>query len=263
MTPMKIGDLNRTIDFEAAGEEMYNLIADLYPICRSITGAGFRATLDRLSQHIGLTRHEVPTGTPVFDWTVPKEWNITDAWVKNAQGERIIDFRRSNLHVLHFSVPVRRTVSLEELKQHLYTLPEHPQWIPYRSSYYEERWGFCIEHDKLARLTESHYEVCIDSTLADGALTYGECAIAGASEEEFLFSCHTCHPSLCNDNLSGVALATYLAKVLAPLDLRYSYRFLFIPGTIGSITWLSRNESRTPRIRHGLVVAPSATAETS
>jgi aminopeptidase-like protein len=252
---MKIRDLRRSFDFDAAGREMYDLVSDLYPICRSITGAGFRETLERLSRHIDLVRHEVATGTSVFDWTVPKEWNITDAWVKNAQGERVIDFRRSNLHVLHYSVPVRRTVSLKELKQHLYTIPEHPQWIPYRSSYYEERWGFCIEHERLAQLTESEYEVCIDSTLKDGSLTYGECAIAGASDEEFLFSCHACHPSLCNDNLSGVALTTYLAKLLAPLDLRYSYRFLFIPGTIGAITWLSRNESRTPSIRHGLVVA--------
>jgi aminopeptidase-like protein len=255
MMPSQIVNLHRTLDFVAAGDEMYRLITELYPICRSITGNGFRQTLDRLSREIDLARHEVPTGTAVFDWTIPREWNITDAWVKNAQGERVIDFRRSNLHVLQYSVPIRRTVSLAELKEHLYTIPEHPQWIPYRSSYYEERWGFCIAHETLARLTEEQYEVCIDSTLQDGSLTYAECAIAGASDEEFLLSCHACHPSLCNDNLSGVALATHLAKLLAPLELRYSYRFLFLPGTIGAITWLSRNESRTPRIRHGLVIA--------
>jgi aminopeptidase-like protein len=252
---MKIGALRQAIDIEAAGEEIYGLIAELYPICRSITGNGVRQTLARLARHIDLTCHEVPTGTRAFDWTVPREWNITDAWVKTASGERVVDFRRSNLHVLHYSVPVRRRVGLDELKQHLHSLPEHPQWIPFRSSYYEERWGFCIEHERLTRLGDEEYEVCIESRLEDGSLTYGECAIAGASEEEFLFSCHVCHPSLCNDNLSGVALATYLAKLLAPLELRYSYRFLFVPGTIGSITWLSRNEERVSRIRHGLVVA--------
>jgi aminopeptidase-like protein len=234
---------------------MYELIAELYPICRSLTGAGFRATLERLSRRIEIEHHEVPTGTPVFDWTVPEEWNIRDAWVKNAAGERVIDFRRSNLHVLHYSVPVRARVGVEELKRHLHTLPDHPEWIPYRTSYYERNWGFCVEHQKLAELVESDYEVCIDATLADGSLTYGESTIAGETAEEFLLSCHACHPSLCNDNLSGVALTTELAKLLAPLELRYSYRFLFIPGTIGSIAWLARNEERVPLIRHGLVVA--------
>ena len=252
---MKITDVRRSVDFDAAGEEMYGLIAELYPICRSITGDGFRTTLQRLAREIDLESHEVPSGTPVFDWTVPKEWNISDAWVKDSKGERIIDFRRSNLHVLHYSTPVRRTVGLDELKRHLHSLPEQPQRIPYRTSYYEDAWGFCIEHERLAQLTEARYEVCIESRLENGSLTYGECALDGASEEEFLFSCHACHPSLCNDNLSGVALTTYLAKLLAPLQLRYSYRFLFIPGTIGAITWLSRNQQRASRIRHGLVVA--------
>jgi len=252
---MNVAELRRTIDLTAAGEEMYGLIAELYPICRSITGDGVRQTLARLARDIELVCHEVPTGTRVFDWTVPREWNIRDAWVKNAQGERVIDFRRSNLHVLQYSTPVRRTVGVDELRQHLHSIPEHPQWIPYRSSYYEDAWGFCIEHERRAQLTDQAYEVCIDSRLEDGSLTYGECAIAGGSDDEFLFSTHTCHPSLCNDNLSGVALAAQLAKQLAPLELRYSYRFLFIPGTIGSITWLSRNAPRLSRIRHGLVVA--------
>src|SRR5689334_20985538 len=153
-----VADL-RGFDRDAAGREMHGLVAELYPICRSITGNGLRQTLDRVGREIALTRHEVPTGTAVFDWTIPREWNITDAWVKNAQGERVIDFRRSNLHVLQYSVPIRGTVSLAELKEHLYTLPEHPQWIPYRSSYYEERWGFCVAHETLARLTDEHYEV--------------------------------------------------------------------------------------------------------
>jgi aminopeptidase-like protein len=252
---MTIAELARGIDVEAAGAEMYALVTELYPICRSITGDGFRQTLDRLAQRIALARHEVPSGTRVLDWSVPKEWNITDAWVKNARGERVIDFRRSNLHVMQYSVPTRRRVALDELRRHLHSLPEHPRWIPYRSSYYEERWGFCVEHERLGELSEPEYEVCIDSRLENGSLTYGEYAIAGQTDDEFLVSCHACHPSLCNDNLSGVALAASLAGLLAPLALRYSYRFLFLPGTIGAITWLSRNRERTARIRHGLVVA--------
>lgn len=252
---MNIGELRRTTDFDAAGAAMYGLVAELYPLCRSITGDGLRATLRRLAQDIDLACHEVPTGTRVLDWTVPREWNVADAWVKDSRGERVVDFRRSNLHVLQYSMPVRRAVDLDELKGHLHSLPEHPQWIPYRTSYYEDAWGFCIEHDRLARLGEGQYEVCIDARLEDGNLTYGECVIGGAADEEFLFSCHACHPSLCNDNLSGVVLTAQLAALLAPLELRYSYRFLFVPGTIGSITWLSRNRAHTPRIRHGLVVA--------
>jgi aminopeptidase-like protein len=252
---MRIEDVLSGIDFDAAGGAMYELVAELYPICRSLTGAGFRETLQRLSRRIGIERHEVPTGTRVFDWTVPQEWNIEDAWVKNAAGERVIDFRRSNLHVLHYSVPLRARVGVEELRRHLHTIPEHPDWIPYRTSYYERNWGFCVEHRRLAELVEDEYEVCIDAKLSDGSLTYGELAIRGSSQEEFLFSCHACHPSLCNDNLSGIVLTTELAKRLAPLELRHSYRFLFIPGTIGAIAWLARNEERAQRIRHGLVVA--------
>jgi aminopeptidase-like protein len=252
---MTVGELRRSLDWARAGDEMYALVAELYPICRSITGDGLRATLRRLGRDLDLACHEVPSGTAAFDWTVPREWNIRDAWVKDARGERVIDFQRSNLHVLHYSTPVRCTVGLDELKRHLHSLPERPQWIPYRTSYYEEAWGFCLEHERVARLGEGAYEVCIDARLEDGSLTYGECAIAGASDEEFLLSCHICHPSLCNDNLSGIALTAHLARLLAGLRLRYSYRCLFIPGTIGAITWLSRNQQRAARIRHGLVVA--------
>ncbi len=234
---------------------MHRLIAELYPICRSITGEGFRETLRRIQKHISLTAHEVPTGTQVFDWTVPREWNIRDAYVKNSQGERIIDFRESNLHVVNYSVPVQKTVSLEELKQHLFTLPEHPDWIPYRTSYYKETWGFCLPHRRFLELKEDDYEVCIDSSLEPGHLTYGELYLRGEMQDEILISCHSCHPSLCNDNLSGMAMATFLAKHLLPREHRYSYRFLFIPGTIGSITWLGRNEKQATRIRHGLVLA--------
>ncbi len=241
-------------DFRQLGLHMHELITELYPICRSITGNGVRQTLDIIGATIPLTRHEVPTGTRVFDWAVPKEWNINDAWIENSRGERIVDFRNNNLHVLNYSVPVNKTVGLSELKEHLYTLPEHPDWIPYRTSYYQENWGFCLSHRQMEALPEDRYKVVIDSSLDDGFLSYGEYLIPGETEEEILLSCHICHPSLCNDNLSGIALMTKLAQLITGKRLRYSYRFLFIPGTIGSITWLARNEAQTEKIKHGLVV---------
>lgn len=237
------------------GLEMYRLICDLYPICRSITGNGVRKTLQILQQHIPLEVHEVPSGTPVFDWTVPKEWNVQDAYVKNARGEKVIDFQVSNLHLLNYSTPIHQIMPLSELKEHLFTLPDHPDWIPYRTSYYQENWGFCLSHRAFQSLEEGEYEVYIDSSLKDGCLTYGEYYLPGEIEDEVLFSCHICHPSLCNDNLSGIALATFLANHLHLLPRRYSYRFLFIPGTIGSITWLCLNETKTDRIKHGLVIS--------
>jgi aminopeptidase-like protein len=239
----------------APGEAMHDLTAKLYPICRSITGDGLRKTLRILQEHIPLSIEEVPTGTKVLDWTIPKEWNIRDAYIKNADGERVVDFRGSNLHVVNYSVPVQRTMTLDQLRPHLHTLPNQPDWIPYRTSYYNETWGFCLRHNTLEALSEGTYEVCIDSTLAPGALSYGEYVIPGETDEEVLFSCHMCHPSLCNDNLSGVALCTSLAQAVRERSTRYTYRFLFIPGTIGSITWLARNEDHTDRIKHGLVVA--------
>ena len=181
----------------------------------------------------------MPTGTQVFDWTIPREWNIRDAYIKNAAGERVVDFGSSNLHVLNYSVPVRATLPLDELKKHLFTLPEQPDLIPYRTSYYAENWGFCMAHDRLAALPDGLYEVVIDASLEDGSLTYGEYLHRGETEDEFLLSAHICHPSLANDNCSGLALLTHLAKRLAPLRTRYSYRFLFAPGTIGAIAWLA------------------------
>jgi aminopeptidase-like protein len=237
------------------GEEMHRLIADLYPICRSITGDGIRETLRRLQAVVPTTAHEVPTGTRVLDWTVPNEWNIRDAYVKNAKGERVVDFRRSNLHVLNYSVPVDRTVSRQELLAHCFSLPERPDWIPYRTSYYREAWGFCVTQRQLESLTENTYQVCIDSTLAPGHLTYHELVLPGETSDEVLVSTHACHPSLANDNLSGVAVAAFLARRLQGTRRRYGYRFVFIPGTIGSIAWLARNEAVVPRIRHGLVLA--------
>ena len=237
------------------GQHIYSFVSDLYPICRSITGNGLRETLRRIGEKIPLQIHEVPTGTQVFDWTVPREWNIRDAYVKNSRGERVLDFRRSNLHVVNYSIPVRTRLSLRELKEHLHSLPDHPDWIPYRTSYYRETWGFCISQRELDALPEDDYEAVIDSSLEDGHLSYGELLLPGETPEEILVSTHCCHPSLCNDNLSGVAVASFLAQALASQPRRYSYRYLFIPGTIGAITWLSRNEHVAQRIKHGLVLA--------
>jgi aminopeptidase-like protein len=237
-----------------AGHEMYQLISELYPICRSITGDGIRQTLKALSKHIPLEIHEVASGTRVFDWTVPKEWNIKRAYIRDSRGQDIVDFKRLNLHVLNYSIPIHKTVSLGELREHLYTLPEYPDWVPYRTSYYKANWGFCLTHNQLQGLSEGEYEVLIDASLENGYLTYGEYYLKGESDEEVLISAHICHPSLANDNLSGIALAVFLAKGLKELPLRYSYRFLFIPGTIGSITWLSLNEAQVSRIKHGLVL---------
>src|SRR5581483_3891142 len=173
-------------------------------------------------------------------------------YVKNSAGERVIDFRKHNLHVVNYSVPVHRRMTLQELRPHLHSLPDRPDWIPYRTSYYKDNWGFCLAHRELEQLPEGEYEVCIDSTLEPGHLNYGELLITGQTAEEVLISCHACHPSLCNDNLSGVSVAMFLAKHLSGVPLRYSYRFLFIPGTIGSITWLARKEDHVNAIQHGL-----------
>jgi aminopeptidase-like protein len=241
--------------FVALGREMHALVAELYPICRSITGEGLRQTLRNLQKYVPLEIREVPAGTAVLDWTIPKEWNIRDAYVANSRGERVIDFQKSNLHVVNYSVPVRKTMPLSELRSNLHSLPDHPDWIPYRTSYYKEDWGFCLPHRTLEALEEGTYEVCIDSTLTNGSLSYGELLLPGQTSDEILLSCHACHPSLANDNLSGLALVAFLARLISKTAHRYTYRFLFVPGTIGSIAWLSRNEDAISRIRHGLVVA--------
>lgn len=239
---------------ENVGESIFRFASELYPICRSITGDGIRETLKKIQQRIPLEITEVSTGTRVFDWIVPKEWNIRDAYIANANGDRIVDFRCSNLHVVNYSTPVNANVPLKDLKEHLHTIPEHPDWVPYRTSYYKESWGFCISENQLQSLADAHYQVVIDSSLNDGYLTYGECYLRGSSRDEILISTHACHPSLANDNLSGLAVATFLAELLSGRELRYSYRFLFIPGTIGAITWLARNREAAERVRHGLVL---------
>ncbi|MEU5251610.1 DUF4910 domain-containing protein [Streptomyces longwoodensis] len=237
------------------GEEMYALVERMYPLCRSITGDGVRATLDIVGEYIELQRHEIPTGTQVLDWTVPQEWNIRDAYVADATGRRVVDFAASSLHVLGYSVPVARTMPLSELREHLHTLPEHPKWVPYRTSYYRPDWGFCLAQETLDALPDGDYEVRIDSTLADGHLSYAEHVVPGQVSDEVIVSSHVCHPSLANDNLAGIAVATYLARALAEGTPYYTYRFLFAPGTIGAITWLARNAERVERVRHGLVLA--------
>jgi aminopeptidase-like protein len=241
-------------DLAGTGRELHRFAAELFPICRSITGDGIRQTLAKIRERIPLRLFEVPTATQVFDWTVPKEWNIRDAYIKLPGGGRVVDFRESNLHVLNYSMPVRAIMPLSTLRPHLFTMPDKPDWIPYRTSYYHENWGFCLSHRQLLALEERDYEVCIDSTLEDGSLTYGEHVLPGRSPEEVLISCHACHPSLANDNLSGLAVATFLAQSLEGKKLRYTYRFLFIPGTIGAITWLARNRETAGNIRHGLVL---------
>jgi len=251
------------VDYQNVGEKAFDLAQELFPICRSITGQGVRNTLAIIQKHIPIQIHEVPTGTEVFDWTVPKEWNIKEAWIKNPKGEKIIDFLTNNLHLLNYSIPVHTKLSLNELKAHLHSLPEQPNLVPYRTSYYKEQWGFCLSHNQLEKLEDGEYEVFIDATLADGHLTFGELYIPGESPEEVLFTAHICHPSLANDNLSGIGVITFLAQHIAKpvlskaegVERKYSYRFLFIPGTIGSITWLSLNKEKTKNIKHGLVAS--------
>jgi aminopeptidase-like protein len=237
------------------GSELHALMAELYPICRSLTGDGVRETFSILQREIPLETTEVPTGTQVFDWTMPREWNIRDAWIAGPDGERIVDFRRSNLHVLGYSTPIRARLPLAELREHLFTHPENPDWVPFRTSYYSENWGFCLAQRDLDRLPDAEYEIVIDSSLTDGQVIYAELHHPGTRTDEVLFSTYVCHPSLCNDNLSGVVLTAMLAKYLRRMALCYSYRFLFGPGTIGPLCWLWKNEARLGRIKHGLVLS--------
>jgi len=242
-------------DHQDMGKEIYELVRILYPICRSITGNGVRESLKIIRDHIPLSIQEVPSGTNAFDWSVPREWNIRNAYVKAPSGETVIDFKNSNLHVMSYSTPVKEKMPLSELKKHLFTIPERPDWIPYRTSYYKENWGFCLSHNQFVQLKEGEYEVYIDSSLEEGCLSYGEYYLPGVMNDEVLIYTHICHPSLCNDNLSGIAVSVFLAQWLGQVSRRYSYRFLFCPGTIGSITWLALNEMQISNIRHGLVLA--------
>ena len=229
------------------GQEMYDLANKIFPLCRSITGAGVRETLRRLSEYldqdgIKLEFHEVPTGTKVFDWTVPKEWVIREAYIEDRQGNRIIDMKDNNLHVMGYSTPIDKWVSLPELKEHVYTQEDQPSVIPYVTSYYKERFGFCMSEEQLSSLPEGEYHMYIDSELIDGSLTYAELILPGETDEELMMTSYTCHPSMANNECSGpVVLAALMRYVNAMKNRRYTYRFVLNPETIGSITYLSKN----------------------
>lgn len=256
MKPVAPGGIDLAADDAAAqlGQSMHALVRRLYPICRSISGDGVRETLRILSQVHPIVVSEAPTGTPAFDWEAPREWVIRDAWIAGPDGRRLVDFRAHNLHVVNYSAPVRGPFTLEELRPRLHTLPDRPDLIPYRTSYWAETWGFCLSQRALDALGEGPFDVVIDSELKQGALTLGEIVIPGVLEDEIIVSAHTCHPSLANDNLSGLAVSVNLARAIAATPMRHTVRFLYGPGTIGSILWLARNEARTARIRHGLVL---------
>jgi aminopeptidase-like protein len=235
------------------GDAIHEFLAELYPICRSITGDGTRETLRRMARHVPLSIVEVPTGTPVFDWTVPQEWNVNGAYVADEQGRRIVDFERHNLHLVNYSIPFDGTLTKDELTPHLHSIPAHPTWIPYRTAYYQPRWGFCLRDDDLKSLPDGPFDVHVDTRLVDGALTYGEYLLPGRSSDEILVYSHVCHPSLGNDNLSGLGVTLWLAKHLTSLSRRFSYRFVWAPATIGAITWLAVNRPKLPRIIGGVV----------
>ncbi len=264
MDPAFPSDADAEAGTNETGKRLYDLVAAFGAPLRSITGNGVRATLemvrealggDDIADDVGFDVHEVPSGTPVLDWTVPKEWNVSEAWLAAPDGTRVADVADNPLHLLGYSIPVRARTSLDELRPHLFSLPDSPEVIPYRTSYYTENWGFCLPHSTLAALPEGTYEVCVDTTLTDGSLTYAEVVLPGESEGEILVTTHTCHPAMANDNGSGIAVATLVAGALARrAKRRYTYRVLFIPGTIGSITWLARNRDTVDRIQAGLVL---------
>ena len=230
------------------------LVERLYPICRSITGDGVRKTLSILSECVAIRRIEVPTGMRIFDWTIPEEWTIRDAYIADISGNRVIDFRVNSLHIVSYSAPVHRFMTMKELRPHLHTLPDQPDLIPYRTSYYSRNWGFCLSQRQLDALGDGPFEVVIDTTLEPGSLTIGEIFIPGEIAEEILISTHICHPSMANDNCSGLAIAALFAARAEQAGLRHSLRILFVPGTIGSLAWLALNEADTWRIAHGLVI---------
>ncbi|MBW9210774.1 DUF4910 domain-containing protein [Mumia sp. zg.B21] len=240
--------------------DMRAQIERLYPICRSITGDGVRETLEVIGARLpALEVVSVPSGTTAYDWTVNDEWNVREAYVADSTGRRVVDLADHTLHLVGYSVPVRATLTWDELRPHLHTLPDHPDWIPYRTSYYHRDWGFCLTRRRYDELADGSrpgpYEVVVDATLGPGVLNYGELLIPGQSAEEVLFTAHVCHPSLANDNLAGIAVAVALAQRISALpQRRWSYRFLFAPGTIGSITWLAGNPDAPSRVRHGMVL---------
>jgi aminopeptidase-like protein len=251
---MLLDALRRPDALADVAREAVALMRELFPLCRSITGDGVRRTLDLVNAWAPLQRSEVPSGTPVFDWNVPAEWNIVDAYVADTSGRRLIDFQAHTLHIVSYSTPVRARMTRAELEPHLHSLPEHPDRIPYRTSYYRESWGFCLRDVDRQRLGDGPFDVVVDSTLAPGHLSYGECVVPGEASDEALIYTHVCHPSLANDNLTGIAVAAALARALRAEQPRLTWRFVFAPGTIGSLTWLARNEALLPHLRSGLVI---------
>ncbi len=249
--------LTRTVATVEVGYQAYALMRRLFPLCRSLTGDGVRGTFDVLEEEIPITRTEIPSGTRVFDWVVPDEWNLREAHITAPDGSRVLDSRDSTLHVVSYSEPVHTTMSLDALRERLHTLPDQPDVVPYRTSYYERTWGFCLSHQRLLELQPGEYEVVIESTLEPGHLTYAELLIEGQGKGEVLVSTYVCHPSLANDNLSGIAVATFLAKRLLERERRprHTYRFLFAPGTIGPLAWLHQNQEGLDRVKHGLTLS--------
>lgn len=238
-------------------DEIEATLRRLFPLCRSLTGEANRETLRFLREIAPITLHEVPSGTHVYDWVIPDEWNIRDAWISDSEGRRIVDFQQSNLHVVGYSVPVALQLDWPELAPHLHIHNENPHAIPYRTSYYRRDWGFCITHAQRAEIErmDGPFEVVIDADLKPGSLTYGECLVSGRSSQEILISCYICHPSMANDSLSGVILAAFLARYLSSREnLKYSYRIVFVPETLGAIAYCAANEEAMRKIDIGLVV---------
>ncbi len=240
---------------DSPGGAMHALAAELFPLNRSRTGEGVRETLRRIHRLLPLEIHETPSGETLFDWESPLEWNVREAYIVSPDGTRIADFSAHNLHLMAYSVPVDEKLPLEKLLPHLYSLPGNPDWIPYRTAYHHKDWGFCLTHRELEKLPPGEYRVKIDTSLADGSLTYGEAFLPGESDEEILVVAHCCHPSLANDNLSGMTVAVFAALHLAKAPRRFGYRFLFAPSVVGPLAWLRRNEDRLKSIKHGLVLA--------
>jgi aminopeptidase-like protein len=239
----------------SCGQSIYELASRLFPICRSLTGDGVRETLAIIGEHLPLKIHTIPTGTQLFDWQAPQEWLIQDAYIMDCAGRRVVDFAEHNLHVVNFSMPVHTKLTLDELKGHIHTLPGQPDLIPYRTCYHAEAWGFCMSHNALMTMKDQIYEVVIDAERRDGSLIFGEFIHQGETDDAFLLSTHLCHPSLANDNCSGLALLTHLGEELKSRKTRYTYRLLFGPATFGALAWLKQNEENLDLVKHGIVLS--------
>lgn len=239
------------------GEEIYNFCKKIFPINRSLTGDGVRKTLKEIEKIIPeIEIFEIPTGSKCFDWEVPKEWNCRQAYILTPEGKKICNYNKNNLHIVQYSIPINKEVSYEELEKHLYSLPDLPDAIPYVTSYYNETWGFCISDNERKKLKKGKYKVVIDSLLKEGSLSYGEIIFKGKEDKEILFTTYICHPSMANNETSGIALNTFLAKYIKSLkNRRFTYRFVFVPETIGSICYIDKNLNNLKKnLQAGFVV---------